>query len=143
MTVASILKSKGTEVVSVQPGTRLRDAAKLLSDQRIGAAIVLGPGRRVLGILSERDIVKALAESGPVALDAPVNDFMTVNVQTCRPSDSIARVMEVMTNGRFRHLPVMISGELSGIISIGDVVKRRIDDAEHEADALKRYIVAS
>jgi CBS domain-containing protein len=142
MTVASILKSKGSEVITVQPGTRLRDAAKLLSEKRIGAALVLGPGRRLLGILSERDIVKAVAQSGSAALDAPVNDFMTQNVQTCRRADSIARVMEVMTNSRFRHLPVIESGELVGIVSIGDVVKRRIDDAEHEADALKRYIAS-
>lgn len=142
MTVASILKSKGTEVVWVQPGARLREAAKLLCERRIGAAVVLGPGRRVLGILSERDIVKAVAQAGSAALEAPVNDFMTQGVQTCRPSDSIERVMEVMTNGRFRHLPVMEGGELRGIISIGDVVKRRIDDAQHEADALKRYIAS-
>lgn len=142
MTVASILKSKGMEVETVQPGTRLRDAAKLLSERRIGAAVVLGPGRRVMGVLSERDIVMALAQSGSVALEAPVNDFMAVNVKTCRPADSIAHVMEVMTNGRFRHLPVMDAGALVGIISIGDVVKRRIDDAEHEADALKRYIAS-
>jgi CBS domain-containing protein len=142
MTVASILKSKGTEVVHVQPGTRLRDAAALLCQRRIGAAVVFGPGRRVMGVLSERDIVRAIAESGSAALDAPVNDFMTTNVQTCRPSDSIERVMEVMTNGRFRHLPVLDGGEIAGIISIGDVVKRRIDDTQHEAEALKRYIAS-
>lgn len=142
MTVASVLKTKGSNVVSVQPGHRLSDAARVLHQHRIGAALVLGPGQRVLGVLSERDIVRALAEHGVRALDCPVNDFMTTDVKTCRPSDSIERVMEMMTKSRFRHMPVMDGGVLLGVISIGDVVKRRIDDSEHEAEALKRYIVA-
>ena len=102
----------------------------------------MGAGGRILGIVSERDIVGALATAGTRALDCPVDDFMTKDVRSCRPSDSVERVMEVMTNSRFRHLPVVEDGKLLGIVSIGDVVKRRIDDSEHEAEALKRYIVA-
>jgi CBS domain-containing protein len=142
MTVASILKTKGSNVVTVQPGQRLLEASRVLHQHRIGAALVLGPGNRVLGVLSERDIVRAVAENGTAALDCPINDFMTTNVKTCRPSDSIEWVMEVMTKSRFRHMPVVEDGQLLGIVSIGDVVKRRIDDTEHEAEALKRYIVA-
>src|SRR5262245_36349461 len=114
MTVASILKQKGHEVVAVQPGQRLSEVAKVLRENRIGAVVVLGAGRRVVGILSERDIVTAIAEAGHTALDRPVNDFMTTQVNTCRLSDSIEHVMEVMTNGRFRHLPVVDNGELLG-----------------------------
>lgn len=143
MTVASILKHKGSDVVTVQAGHRLRDAVQTLRKHRIGAVLVTGPGHRVLGILSERDIVAALADGGNAALEGPVDDFMTASVRTCRPTDSIETVMEVMTAGRFRHLPVVEGGELMGIISIGDVVKRRIDGIEHEAEALRRYIVAS
>ena len=142
MTVASVLKSKGTNVVTIQPGHRLSEAARMLHQHRIGALLVMGAGNRVLGILSERDVVSAVAATGAAALECPVNDFMTTSVRTCRPSDSIEWVMEVMTKGRFRHLPVVEDGQLLGIISIGDVVKRRIDDSEHEAEALKRYIVA-
>ncbi len=143
MTVASILKAKGANVVTIQPGTLIREAVRLLQAQKIGAVIVLGPGRRILGILSERDIVAALAKVGGAALDASVDDHMTTAIQSCRPEDSIAHVMEIMTHGRFRHVPVMDGGNLVGIVSIGDVVKRRIDDAQHETEALKRYIVAS
>jgi CBS domain-containing protein len=142
MTVGSILKTKGSNVVTLQPGTRLGEAARLLHQHRIGAVLVMGPGARILGILSERDVVAALATAGVPALDCPINDFMTADVRTCRASDSIERVMELMTKGRFRHLPVVEDGQLLGIVSIGDVVKRRIDDTEHEAEALKRYIVA-
>ena len=142
MTVASILKTKGSNVVTIQPGQRLLDAARTLHHHRIGAALVLGPGNRILGVLSERDLVRAVAEVGTAAFDCPVTDFMTTNVKTCRASDSIELVMEVMTKARFRHMPVVEDGQLLGIISIGDVVKRRIDDTEHEAEALKRYIVA-
>ena len=142
MTVASILKAKGSNVVTVQPGQRLIDVSRTLHQHRIGAALVLGPQNRVLGVLSERDIVRAIAERGAAALEAVIDDFMTTNVRTCRPSDSIEWVMEVMTKSRFRHMPVVEDGQLLGIISIGDVVKRRIDDTEHEAEALKRYIAA-
>src|SRR5262245_16934812 len=121
MTVASILKAKGSNVVALQPGTRLAEAARILHQHRIGAVLITGPGARILGILSERDIVTALATTGAPALDCPINDFMTADVRSCRPSDSIERVMELMTKGRFRHLPVVDDGQLLGIISIGDV----------------------
>lgn len=142
MTVASILKIKGSSVVAVQPGNRLNEVAKVLREKRIGAVVVLGPDRRVVGILSERDIIGALAEAGGHALERPAHDFMTADVKTCAPSDSIGHVMEVMTKGRFRHLPVIDNGELVGLVSIGDVVKRRLDEAALEADSLKRYIAA-
>lgn len=142
MTVASILKTKGSSVVTIQRGHRMREAAKLLTEQRIGAVIVVGPEERVVGILSERDIVGALAATGAGALDSAIDEFMSTDVRVCQPDDSIERVMQVMTSGRCRHLPVIDDGKLIGIVSIGDVVKRRIDDTEHEAEALKRYIVA-
>jgi len=142
MTVASILKIKGGNVVAVQPGNRLSEVAKVLREKRIGAVLVLGPDRRVVGILSERDIIAALAQAGAQALERPVHDFMTVEVKTCSSADSIGHVMEVMTKGRFRHLPVVDNGELVGLVSIGDVVKRRLDEAALEADSLKRYIAA-
>lgn len=142
MTVASVLKHKGNTVVAVQPGNSLQEAARVLREKRIGAVVVLGAGRRVVGILSERDIITAIAEAGHSSLDCPINDFMTCEVKTCRLDDSIQRVMEVMTNGRFRHMPVVENGELVGLISIGDVVKRRLDEAALETDSLKRYIAA-
>lgn len=142
MTVASVLKHKGNTVVAIQPGISLQEAARVLREKRIGAVVVLGAGRRVVGILSERDIITAIAEAGHSSLDCPVNDFMTAEVKTCRLEDSIQRVMEVMTNGRFRHMPVVENGELVGLVSIGDVVKRRLDEAALETDSLKRYIAA-
>ena len=143
MTVASILKTKGTNVVTVQGGSRVIEAVRLLSEHRIGAAIVVSADKGVAGIFSERDLAKAVAEHGASALDRPVRDLMTTNVRSCRPSDSIEHVMTMMTEGRFRHLPVIEQGKLLGIVSIGDVVKRRIDAAEMDVEALRQYIAAS
>lgn len=140
MSVASILKHKGSDVVTIRPSDTLHDAARTLAKHRIGAVVVLGGGGDVAGILSERDVVSALARSGTGALDRPVSEYMTGNVVTCTPGETTEDLMEKMTQGRFRHLPVVDGGELRGIISIGDVVKRRIDDAIHEAQSLKEYI---
>lgn len=143
MTVASILKVKGSDVVTVQGGSRVVEAVRLLVEHRIGAALVVGPDKSVAGIFSERDLAKAIAEHGATALERPVRDLMTCNVHSCRPSDSIEYVMTIMTEGRFRHLPVIDQGKLVGIVSIGDVVKRRIDAAETDVEALRHYIAAS
>ena len=143
MTVASILKTKGSNVVTVQGGSRVIEAVRLLSEHRIGAAVVVSADKAVAGIFSERDLAKAVAEHGASALDRPVRDLMTTNVRSCRPSDSIEHVMAMMTEGRFRHLPVLEHGKLLGIVSIGDVVKRRIDAAEMDVEALRQYIAAS
>ena len=140
MTVALILKSKGSEVISVKPGDDLASVVETLSSRRIGAVLVMEGDGRVAGVLSERDVVRALAGHGAGALAMPASAFMTAEVVSARPEDAIGGVMEKMTQGRFRHLPILEDGRLVGIISIGDVVKRRIDDAEHEAQALREYV---
>jgi CBS domain-containing protein len=140
MTVKAILSKKGTEVLTIEPTTNLAAAAKLLAERKIGALVVTGPDRRVVGIVSERDIVQELAAHGPASLDLPLTDVMTRRVMTCTMSDTVASVMERMTQGKFRHLPVVESGRLAGIISIGDVVKHRLHEMEHEQSALREYI---
>ncbi len=140
MTVSLILKSKGSDVVSVGPDEALGSVIGTLSERRIGAVLVLREDRHVIGVLSERDVVRALAKHGADALAMSASSFMTPEVVSAAPGDSIGRVMEKMTHGRFRHLPIIEDGRLVGIISIGDVVKKRIDDAEHEAQALRDYV---
>lgn len=140
MTVALILKDKGADIVSIAPEAPLADAVALLAEHRIGALLVLDTGGRIAGMLSERDLVRGLAKKGGALLDDPVSTLMTENVITTGPGDSVARVMTVMTKNRFRHLPVMSGKRLIGMISIGDVVKHRLEEAEHEAEALKAYI---
>ncbi len=142
MNVATILKAKGNDVTTVLPTMTLAEAARLLSERRIGAAIVMH-GRQVLGILSERDIVKAIARMGAEALDRPVREIMTARVVTCELNDSVDELMDSMTEGRFRHLPVIERGELVGIVSIGDVVKHRIAETVMETEALRLYIASS
>ena len=115
---------------------------RFLADNKIGAVVVTGAGGRIEGILSERDIVRAVARKGADALSAPISAIMTSKVKTCGQSHSINQVMELMTNGRFRHLPVEEDGKLVGIISIGDVVRRRIEDVEREAEEIKAYIAS-
>lgn len=139
MNVATILKAKGTDVSSVSPETTLRDVAVLLTARRIGAAVVM-QDKKVIGIVSERDIVKAVASGGSNALDAPVRDVMTSRVVTCGLNDSVDELMDSMTMGRFRHLPVIEKGELIGIVSIGDVVKHRIAETVMETEAMRLYI---
>ncbi|GAB1716488.1 MAG: putative signal-transduction protein with CBS domains [Nitrobacter sp.] len=139
MTVRSILEGKGHQVVSVEPGTTLSAAVKILSERHIGSVLVMN-GTRIDGILSERDVVRALDERGAGALDEPVSAAMTRKVVSCRLSDTLAYLMEVMTSERFRHLPVVEGDRLVGLVSIGDVVKLRVQEYEAEQEALRDYI---
>ena len=140
MSVKSILAAKGSDVVTIEPTADLAAATKLLGERRIGAVLVLGPDRHVAGILSERDIVRSIGTRGAGALSEPVSASMTRKVVTCVPNDSLPDIMERMTQGKFRHLPVLEDGKLVGIISIGDVVKQRLEAMEREQAALQDYI---
>lgn len=145
MIVKTILAAKsagslGGDVITIEPTADLAAAAKLLSRHRIGAVVILGPGKRLAGILSERDIVRALSEKGAAALQLPVGQAMTRNVATCGEQDDIASLMERMTQGRFRHMPVLRKDKLIGLVSIGDVVKQRVDEVERESEAMRDYI---
>ena len=142
MTVRAILNAKGHNVLSVPPDAKLSAAVKILSERRIGAVLVMS-GTRVDGILSERDIVRVLGERGASVLDEPVSAVMTRKVVSCRPSDTVAGLMEVMTSGKFRHLPVLENDRLVGLVSIGDVVKLRVQEYENEQEALRQYINAA
>ena len=139
MTVRAILDSKGHQVQSVGPDAKLADAIKILSERRIGAALVLNQGR-IEGILSERDIVRVLGERGASVLEEPVSSVMTRKVVSCREKDTVSEIMETMTNGKFRHLPVVEDSRVVGLISIGDVVKWRVGEYEREQEALREYI---
>jgi CBS domain-containing protein len=140
MNVKSILATKGGDVFTIEPSASLAAAAKLLAERRIGALLVCGPDHRVAGIVSERDIVRALAERGTRALDEQVAQVMTRKVVTCTEADTVAEIMERMTAGKFRHVPVIEQGRLIGIVSIGDVVKHRLHEIENETAALRDYI---
>ena len=140
MIVKSIIETKGGDVVTLEPSVSLDAAAKLLAERRIGAVVVLGADDRVVGILSERDIVRAISERGGAAMQEPVSQVMTRKVVTCTLDETLHSIMERMTAGKFRHVPVIEQGRLAGIISIGDVVKHRIVEMEQESDALKSYI---
>jgi CBS domain-containing protein len=140
MTVKAILARKGTDVATTDPSATLADTVQLLSARRIGAVVVTGADRRIVGILSERDVVRVLAEKGPAALDAPIAEVMTRKVTTCGLRDTVKELMERMTEGKFRHVPVIDQGRLAGIISIGDVVKSRVHEMEQESAALQEYI---
>ena len=142
MKVESILAQKGTEVITIGPDVSLADAAKLLTDRRIGAVIVTDPPGQVVGILSERDIVRTLAARREDTIGFKVADAMTRNVITCAPKDSIAGLMALMTERRFRHVPVKDGDRLVGLISLGDVVKYRVDEIEREATAMRNYITS-
>jgi CBS domain-containing protein len=140
MTVKIIIDAKGTDVVTIDPTATLATAAKLLAQRRIGALVVLGADRRIAGIISERDIVRAVSERASAALEEQVGQVMTRKVATCTCDESINSIMERMTSGKFRHVPVVEGGQLGGIISIGDVVKYRIGQMEQESAALRDYI---
>jgi len=140
MTVKAILSAKGSEVLTIEPNTNVAAAARLLAERKIGALVVTGADRRVIGIVSERDLVQELAAHGAASLDLPLTDVMTRKVTTCSASDTISSVMEKMTAGKFRHLPVLEQGRLVGIVSIGDVVKHRLQQMEREQSALRDYI---
>ena len=143
MTVSIILADKGREVVTIEPNASLGDAVELLAANRIGAALILGADRRVAGIISERDIVRALAERGAAALGEPVSQTMTRKVETCNERETIGSIMERMTVGKFRHMPVVDQGRLVGLVSIGDVVKYRLHEMERESAAMRDYILTA
>jgi len=141
MTVKAILTRKGRDVVSVRSDTSLADAAKSLAEYRIGAVLVMDS--HLEGILSERDIVRALAARGAAALDQRVEEVMTRKVVTCSERETVGDIMERMTAGKFRHLPVVESGRLVGLVSIGDIVKYRVEEMERESVALREYILTA
>ena len=140
MNVKAILAAKGGEIVCIEPTADLAAATQLLSANRIGAVLIKGAGGHIAGILSERDIVRALSQHGPAALSLPVGQVMTREVTTCGEEENIAAIMERMTTGKFRHMPVVSKGKLVGLISIGDVVKQRVEEIESESNALRDYI---
>ncbi len=144
MNVKAILAAKsrnlGGDIISIEPTADLTAAAHLLGAHRIGAVVIRGAGGRLAGILSERDIVRAISEHGADALTLPVGQVMTRNVATCGGDDSVASIMERMTTGKFRHMPVVAKGELIGLVSIGDVVKQRVEEVEQESEAMRDYI---
>lgn len=140
MNVEAILRNKGRNVVTVAPTARISAAVALLRRHGIGALVVSGNGGAVDGILSERDVVHALADQGEKALELEVAQLMSRKVITCKPSDSIADLMGLMTERRIRHLPVVERGAMIGIVSIGDVVKNRLDEVESEATSMREFI---
>jgi CBS domain-containing protein len=142
MFVSDILSQKGGLVFTVTPGTSVAQLSQQLSARRIGSVLVLDGEGSVAGIVSERDLVRAMASHGAKAMELEARQVMTRDVVTCDPDDSIDQVMQTMTRGRFRHLPVVRHGELLGLVSIGDVVKARLEETKHETEALKAYIVA-
>jgi CBS domain-containing protein len=143
MTVSIILAGKGRDVASIEPNATLSAAIGLLAEKRIGALLILGADHRVVGILSERDIVRALGERGAEVLGEPVSRSMTRNVSTCTEKETISSIMERMTEGKFRHMPVVEQGRLAGIISIGDVVKHRVREMEQDSAAMHDYILSA
>jgi len=139
MTVLAILDSKGHQIQSVEPDAKLSAAIKILAARKIGAVLAMSKGH-IEGILSERDIVRVLGERGAGVLDEPVSAVMTRKVVSCKPADTVAAIMEMMTTGKFRHLPVIEGERVVGLISIGDVVKWRVGEYEMEQEALRHYI---
>lgn len=140
MNVASILSVKGRVVFTIEPDRTVSEAAALLSTKAIGAVVVCGADGDVHGILSERDIVRAIAEDGISALKSPVSQYMTTKVVTAIPDSSVQHLMEMMTSHRFRHMPVVENGRLAGLVSIGDVVKWHVEEIETEHRAMREYI---
>lgn len=143
MTIQSILRHKGGDVFSVGPGEDATSIAQALAQHRIGAALVRDQDGAVLGIVSERDIVRAVAREGTAALARTARDLMTADLVTAAPSTSVAEALGLMTNHRCRHLPVMDHGRLAGMVSIGDLVKARIAQAEEEAESLRAFVTAA
>lgn len=140
MIVKSILATKGSDVVSIEPTATLETAVHKLAKHRIGALLVLGPDNRVVGILSERDVVRVMAERGAGVLSEPLSQVMTRKVVTCGQTDTVASLMELMTTGKFRHIPVVEQERVLGVVSIGDIVKYRLREIEEESTALRDYI---
>jgi len=147
MTVEAILSHKGNDVVTIKPTATLCDAAKILDEHGIGAVVITGADQQILGILSERDIVRRFAHSARVAggyqlYDEPVENVMTRQVATCKQSDTVYELMDRMTTGKFRHVPVIEDGKLAGIVSIGDVVKHRLAEMALESNTLREELLS-
>ncbi|GGA45500.1 CBS domain-containing protein [Pelagibacterium lentulum] len=142
MFVESILSSKGGDVYSVATSATVSELVDMLAKHNIGAVLVLDDEGNTAGIISERDVVRQLARASEGIMSKPVSALMTKALKTCKPTDTLDTVMGIMTRGRFRHLPVMENGRLVGIISIGDVVKRKIEEVEHETEVLREYIAS-
>ena len=143
MTVSHILKAKGGGVISAAASAKVSDIAKILSENRIGAVVIIGAGGKIEGIVSERDVVRHVGKDGAKALELPVSAIMTKNVRTANEMDSEAALMTLMTEHRIRHLPIVTDGKMVGMISIGDVVKYLIEAIERETDDLKAYIASA
>ncbi len=143
MTVAAILRSKGSRVVTVRPDATVAAAVTRLRLENVGALVVSEDGARILGVLSERDIILSLASRGGALLERPVSEVMTREVRTCLPGDSVRNLMAEMTRHRIRHFPVVENGRLCGIVSIGDVVKKRLEDVELERDVMRDSYLAA
>jgi CBS domain-containing protein len=140
MTVQHILDRKGSSVATLPPDATIAKAAKLLRQKKIGAVVISPDGRKIAGILSERDITHGLDEHGTSLADLTVEQLMTAKTFTCGPGDSVEAVMQLMTDHRVRHVPVVRNGNLAGIVSIGDIVKNRLEHLQHETEALQDYI---
>lgn len=143
MTMRRILEAKGRDVVTIDPGATIAEAVRILAERRIGVLVVTEPDGRLAGILSERDVVRIVAGGGTDALSGSISEVMTPDVTTATEETTVDEAMETMTRRRFRHLPVCVGGRLVGIVSIGDVVKRRIEAAEQEAEEMRSYIHAA
>jgi len=143
MNVETILRNKGNWVATIRPNATIADAVDMLHRERIGAIVVSKDGNSVDGILSERDIVIALAEQAADLLSRTVDEIMTRDVVTCEPGDTVGELMAEMTNRRVRHFPVVAAGRLCGIVSIGDLVKNRLDEVEFEAQSLRSFIATA
>ncbi len=142
MRISEILKSKSVDdIITVQPQTTVADATLVLADKGIGTVIVSRDGKAAQGILSERDVVRAIAASGPGCLAQPVSDLMTSKLVTCTTDDDAQKALGLMTKGRFRHMPVVENGQLKGLISLGDVVKARLEEIARENDAMAGMIM--
>ncbi|MEJ1161118.1 CBS domain-containing protein [Prosthecomicrobium sp. N25] len=143
MTVKAILAEKGSRVLTLTPEHTLAEACEMLAANKIGAVVLTHADGTIAGILSERDVVRAIAQEGPGAIAQKSGSYMSRHVVTCREEDTIHDVMSRMTAGRFRHMPVIRHGKLIGVVSIGDVVKRRIEVVEREADEIRSYIASA
>ena len=143
MLVRQILRSKGSSIVSIGPSVRIADISVLMRKEQVGAIVVMDADDRLAGIVSERDITRGLAEHGAALLDMRADQIMTREVITCSPDDGIDKLMRKMTTGRFRHLPVMDKAQMVGIVSIGDIVKHRLEELEKESSLLQDYIVGA
>ena len=142
MLVHQILKSKtGQDVVSIEPGSKVSDAASILSERKIGTVVVSKDGKKADGILSERDIVRELGKRGPSCMSDKVDDLMTRDIITCAPGDQVDAILQKMTEGRFRHMPVLDDGKMIGVVSIGDVVKAQLAELAMEKEALQGMIM--